>query len=87
MKGIPESGYYMKLVMIIKAEICSILKFVRAFCFVFKIVFRILTRFAHMFDNMTLVTVSPPEYDTPTVSPQEIMMPWARFLQILDMPI
>ena len=31
--------------------------------------------------------VSPPEYDTPTVSPQEIMMPWARFLQILDMPI
>ena len=25
MKGIPESGYYMKLVMIIKAEICSIL--------------------------------------------------------------
>ena len=51
------------------------------------IVFRIPTRFAHMFDNMTLVTVSPPEYDTPTVSPQEIMMLWARFLQILDMPI
>ena len=51
------------------------------------IVFRIPTRFAHMFDNMTLVTVSPPEYDTPTVSPQQIMMPWARFLQILDMPI
>ena len=51
------------------------------------IVFRILTRFAHMFDNMTLVTVSPPEYDTPTVSPQGIMMLWAGFLQILDMPI
>ena len=51
------------------------------------IVFRILTRFAHMFENMTLVTVSPPEYDTLTVSPQEIMMLWARFLQILDMPI
>ena len=36
--------------------------------------FRILTRFAHMFENMTLVTVSPPEYDTLTVSPQEMMM-------------
>ena len=86
MKGIPESGYYMKLVMIIKAEICSIL-ICQGILFCLKIVFRILTRFAHMFDNMTLVTVSPPEYDTLTVSPQEIMMFWARFRQILDMPI
>ena len=118
MKGIPESGCYMKLVMIIKAEICSVLicqgvlfclksvnwpiKTIRdltrvivqlivhlkgLFTIIHNVVFRILTRFAHMFDNMTLVTVSPPEYDTPTVSPQGIMMLWARFLQILDMPI